>query len=502
MGRRWTALSGEEWWGSNRPGTEAILRRMELVPGALNFPAGSIYWLKPLVIGMIRALKLDRAVFEAERGQVDGTLAHAFERALGTLVGAAGMELRETAELLPQTRKASLMKPRYVSAFYLPQFHPTPQNDAWWGAGYSEWRACTTAASMYPGHLQPMRPGALGYYDLRATEVMGAQGALAKAAGVDGFCVYHYWFDPARLLETPMEKLLTRPDIDFPFYLCWANEPWRRNWDGLSGEILMPQDYRDGFEARLVASTLPYMRDPRYQRPDGQRPRFVIYRPGEMPDPTASIKRMRAAWRKAGIGEVELGAVHFHVKDRSEVPRGAVDFWVEMPPHGLVKGEDYLFGGPGGNRMGTASPATDFGGLIYDYAAVATRAVSRGYRAGLPEQTIAGIMPAWDNTARRGPKGHIAYGANPARFRRWLRDLARLRLAGSYRGELMINAWNEWAEKAVLEPSETFGRMYLDVLAELCAPKPSFGVSESEPALCTVLPPPETAPGREASWHG
>ena len=455
------------WWGGNRGKTEALLQRVEAVEaaGAFRFPAGSIYWAKPAILQMLRALRIGPELFEPETGQVDGTLAHAVERVIGGLAAAGHWQIRQMSELAAQSPVA-LPKPRFVSAFYLPQFHPIPENDRWWGAGYTEWRAVNQAQSAFPGHIQPMRPGALGYYDLRATEVLAAQAKMARRAGIDAFCVYHYWFDPKRVLEAPLDNLLHRREIEFPFYLCWANESWRRNWDGLSGEVLLNQCYVPGFEARLVHSTLPYMRDPRYSRPDGTRPRFVLYRPEDMPEPAKNISRMRAAWRTAGIGEVELGAVAFHVRGKAAVPEGSLDFYVEMPPHGLVGPEELLFGGPLGNQMGDAGPASGFQGLIYDYAAVARKSLSQRYRSSLPQNTIAGIMPAWDNSARRGLSAHIARGGSPATFRAWLTGLQKQGFTSSYRGELFINAWNEWAEKAVLEPSETFGSAYLDILSE------------------------------------
>lgn len=149
------------------------------------------------------------------------------------------------------------------------------------------------------------------------------------------------------------------------------------------------------------------------------------------------------------------------------VERGLFDFHIEMPPHGLVEAASYDFGGPAGNLMGDAGPADGFAGLIYDYNKVAERSLTPRYRRRLPEHTIAGIMPGWDNTARRGARAHIARGANPASFRHWLRRLQETSLETSYRGELFINAWNEWAEKAVMEPTEVFGRLNLDVLAEV-----------------------------------
>lgn len=455
-----------DWWGSNKSKTHALLRRVELdrIGEDFDFPAGSIYWVKPLMLGMIRALKLTDALFEPEQGQIDGTLAHAFERAIGGLAAAAGQDIRQTSQL--RDAKPAPRAPRYTSAFYLPQFHPIPENDAWWGAGYTEWRAITDTASAFPGHLQPARPADLGYYDLRLPTVMGDQARLARSAGIDAFCVYHYWFGGQRLLQQPLDRLRESPEIDFPFYLCWANESWRRNWDGLSGEVLMPQDYAPGFEAALAESTLPYMSDPRYQRPDGRRPRFVIYRPEDLPAPTQNIARLRKAWHAAGIGDVELGAVSFHVGGASEVPHALFDFWIEMPPHGLVDDSAYLFGSAAGNRLADAGPAPGFAGLIYDYQAVARRSQSASYRKSLPDKTIVGIMPSWDNTARRRARAHIARGGTPASFRHWLRQLQDGPLQHSYRGELFINAWNEWAEKAMLEPSHTFGHLYLDVLAE------------------------------------
>ena len=457
-----------EWWGSNRAKTEAVLRRLELniSSTAARFPAGSIYWLKPLMIGMIRGLRLTDDMFEPEQGQIDGTLAHAVERALGPIAHAAGQQVRE-ASTLPTGYRPAPAAPRYVSAFYLPQFHPIPENDRWWGRGFTEWRGVSAAVSAFPGHLQPMRPADLGYYDLRATDIMADQAALARSAGIDAFCVYHYWFGGRRLLQTPLDKLLRCPDVDFPFYLCWANESWRRNWDGLSGEILAAQDYTPGFEAAFVQSTLPYLRDARYQRPDGRRPRVIIYRPSDMPAPEQNVARMRRAWREAGIGEVELGAVCFHIDGASPVAEDLFDFWIEMPPHAVVKPESYVFGGPSGNLLNDAAPAQGFNGLIYEYSRVADHALSARYRSDLPDRTIAGIMPSWDNTARRGPTAHIARGANPATFRRWLTGLTDKALPGSYRNELFINAWNEWGEKAVMEPTEVFGRLNLDVLAEV-----------------------------------
>lgn len=458
------------WWGSNRAGVARLLRRVGVRtdPDHLSFAAGSIYWLKPMLLTMIRGLRLTLHDFETEAGQLDGTTAHAFERVLGGLTEAAGLEIRQTSQIRaadPAPAPAPHRRATLVSAFYLPQFHRTPENDAWWGPGYTEWMATARARPVHDGQDQPVLPDDLGFYDLRQTQVMAEQAALARGAGVDAFCVYHYWFDGRRILEAPMQNLLARPEVDFPFYLCWANESWRRNWDGLTGEVLLEQGYGPGFEAALAADLAPWMRDPRYLRPDGTRPRLVIYRPEDLPDPAANIARLRAALADLGLGAVEMGAVRFHVEGAHPVADDTFDFWIEMPPHGLVTGGAYLYGGPQGNRLGF-DPVPGFQGLIYDYEKVIETSLSPDHAARLPANTIAGVMPSWDNTARRGLRAHLAFGAHPAAFRRWLYGLSEHRLATSYRGEVMINAWNEWAEKAMLEPGGAFGRANLDMVRE------------------------------------
>ncbi len=457
-------LAGDRWWGSNRDVVRDILARVELTPDPdrLSFPAGSIYWLKPLMISMLRGLRLDAGSFPPEAGQVDGTTAHGVERALGYFAQAAGQRVLQTGEVDREVVSPP-PRPSFVSAFYLPQFHPTPENDAWWGQGFTEWRSVTQAAPCFPDHHQPFLPGDLSFYDLRVPEVMGQQFSLANAAGIDAFCVYHYWFDGERLLEKPLDNLLTRPDIPFGFYLCWANESWRRNWDGLSGDVLVEQTYRLGFEDALVADTIPYFTDPRYAHPDGKRPRFVIYRPSDMPDPAHSIRRMRQAWVETGIGEVELGAVLFHGDDRGAEFADLFDFMIEMPPHGLVKPGMYLAGGDAKTGAFTPGIYPGFEGMIYDYITVAETSGTAPDDIDAAH-VIPGLMPSWDNTARRGMAAHIAYGANPATFAKWLDTCLRNRVPDGYRRELFLNAWNEWGEKAVLEPSKQFGAANLDVL--------------------------------------
>lgn len=451
-----------KWWGENREVVDLLLARRQLkrLSDTPYFAGGSIFWIKPFALSMLKSLDINADDFEPEQGQLDGTTAHAVERLVGELVRLSGQKIVQTSEL---GRPAALPKPpAYVSAFYLPQFHQVAQNNEWWGQGYTEWHAVSRARPVFDGHDHPQRPSDLGQYDL-APDVMGLQAALAKDAGIDAFCVYFYWFDGQRLLERPIDQLHQRPDIAFPHYLCWANESWRRNWDGLSGEVLMPQHYAPGFEGQLAKDVAMYFRDPRYVRPDGRRPRFIIYRPSDLPDPVMNIAKLRSAWLDLGVGEVEIGAVRFHVADSQ--PDDLVDFWVEMPPHGLFDPADCL---DADNLPAGLDP--EFKGVLYDYAALAKRSVDPNYIRSLPKNTVRGVMPSWDNTPRRGLHAHIAHGATPAGFRDWLFALRRAGFENSYRGELFVNAWNEWGESAVLEPSERYGHLNLQAIRDVTRP--------------------------------
>ncbi|MDG1738400.1 MAG: glycoside hydrolase family 99-like domain-containing protein [Paracoccaceae bacterium] len=452
------ALQSNKWWGVNKSNVDNVLARIGLSIASHKpyFPSGSMYWIKPFTLGMLKSLQLGPSDFEDETGAVDGTTAHAVERVVGELALAAGHKIIETTALMRRQPKAAEPSPDYVSAFYLPQFHQVRENDGWWGAGYTEWTAVKSAKKQFADHLLRRPASNTGCYDLADANVMVQQAKMAKANGIDAFCVYFYWFGRKRLLKKPIDQLLASPDVQFPFYLCWANESWRRSWDGLSGDVLIEQRYPVAFENDLANETAAYLRDLRYQKPDGKRLRFVIYRPADLPNPSDNIANLRSAWRKLGFGEVEIGGVIFHTNDK--IPEQLVDFWIEMPPHGFIQPNDYL------NESNAPNGLSDqFRGVIYDYRNLTSRTSNERN----PDNTIAGVMPSWDNSPRRGPNGHIAYGATPAGFRKWLRETQTHRLKNSYRNELMINAWNEWGESAVLEPCERFGNLNLRAVREI-----------------------------------
>ena len=333
-----------------------------------------------------------------------------------------------------------------VIAFHLPQFHPIPENDAWWGRGFTEWSNVTKATPQFRGHLQPRLPADLGYYDLRLPEALRAQADLARRTGVDAFCFHYYWFAGRRLLERPLDAFAADPEIDLPFALCWANENWTRRWDGAESDILIAQQHSPEDDLAAIDDIARYMRQPRYLQVEG-RPLLLIYRPDILPDAAATVQRWRARARELGLGELFLlCTTAFGFTDYEGY---GFDGVVEFPPHAISLGEitDAV------ERLNA-----QFTGRVYDYEAVVEAKVEE-----LAERQdgrfFPGVMPAWDNEARKPGAGHAFHNAAPEPYRRWLEAAldATRRLSPPGERMVFVNAWNEWAEGAYLEPDRWFG---------------------------------------------
>jgi glycosyltransferase involved in cell wall biosynthesis len=336
-------------------------------------------------------------------------------------------------------------------AFYLPQFHPIPENDAWWGKGFTEWTNVTKASPQYAGHYQPHLPDELGFYDLRVPAVQERQAELAKIYGVSAFCFYFYWFAGKRLLETPILQWLHNPKITMPFCLCWANENWSRRWDGLDAELLIGQEHTPEDDIAFIAYVSQYLRDPRCVRING-KPLLLVYRPGLLPDPRATAQRWRQWCRDNGVGEIHLTLTQsFDMLDPHEY---GFDAAVEFPPNNM---------GPPDitDRVEKLNP--DFDGTIYDYDFYVDRSEQFPER---PYTVFRGAFPSWDNEARRVGRGVSFLGATPEKFRRFVRNAASEALKAASPDEriIFINAWNEWAEGTHLEPDRRYGFAWLEAL--------------------------------------
>jgi glycosyltransferase involved in cell wall biosynthesis/SAM-dependent methyltransferase len=349
--------------------------------------------------------------------------------------------------LLHATPPAST--PVRLICFYLPQFHAIPENDAWWGEGFTEWTNVRAGKPQFEGHYQPHEPGELGYYNLLDPEVQRRQVELAKLFGISGFCFYFYWFGGKRLLDAPVENYLKDSSLDLPFCLCWANENWSRRWDGLDSEILIAQQHSPEDDIAFIEHVALYLRDPRYIRIDG-KPLLLVYRPSLLPNAKETVARWREWCRKNGVGEIYLTYTQsFEMVDPAKY---GFDAATEFPPNNSSPP----------NITDCVAPTSDeFACTVYDGSVFVER--SEHYKQVKYTQ-FRGVCTSWDNTARRKNRGTVFLDHSPAMYQRWLEnaiaDTVKNR-ENTDEGLVFVNAWNEWAEGAHLEPDARYGYAWL-----------------------------------------
>lgn len=347
------------------------------------------------------------------------------------------------SEALP-TRDSPRNRPKAL-AFYLPQYHPIPENDEWWGKGFTEWSNVSKAQPRFPGHYQPHLPGELGFYDLRLPEVRQAQADLAREHGIHGFAYYHYWFQGKRLLERPFNEVLASGEPDFPFALCWANEAWTRNWEAETGQVLMPQHFSREDDLEHIRWLLQAFADDRYIKIDG-RPLMLVYRPALIPHIKATADLWRTEAQKAGFPDLYL----CWVESWGPPPGGPEAFGLDasvgfMPAHG-----EQIYAPIEGLRSHR----------VLDYRDSFERQLARS----VPEwKRFPSVMLSWDNTARRAFGATIFDGATPDAYEEWLRRTVDTTLnVREEENYLFLLAWNEWAEGNHLEPDQRYGRQWLE----------------------------------------
>ncbi len=346
----------------------------------------------------------------------------------------------------PVIDQAALVK---LIAFYLPQFHPIAENDKWWGRGFTEWTNVSKAVPQFVDHYQPRLPGELGFYDLRLPQVMQRQIELAKHYGVHGFCFHYYWFSGKRLLELPLNTFLDDKKMDFPFCICWANENWTRRWDGQESDVLIGQQHCPEGDIDFLHDITPILNDHRYIRVDG-KPLVIVYRPSLLPNALDTTRRWREVARASGLGELFLVMVQFDELDPGKL---GFDAAVEFPPHKLAQDMPCI-----NDSVEIANPG--YAGYVMDYRELLKRAAaveSTNY------PLIRGVFPGWDNEARKPGQGFSFHHSTPGLYQAWLGQSLDYAKKHPVHGEQMVfvNAWNEWAEGAYLEPDRKFGYAYL-----------------------------------------
>jgi len=344
-------------------------------------------------------------------------------------------------------------------AFYLPQFHPIPENDEWWGKGFTEWTNVAKAKPMFRGHYQPHIPADLGFYDLRVPETRIAQAEMAREYGIEAFCYYHYWFAGKRLLERPFAEVLESGKPDFPFCLCWANQTWTGIWHGAPERILIEQtypgydDHREHFRFLLKAFT-----DQRYVTVDG-KPLFLVFMPSEIPE----VEKVTDFWRElsidAGLNGLYLVGTSY---DTNWVPREhGFDASVAVrhpalrqpiswrrPIKRIVRNLEDKMGKP----------------TVYSYKKILPKLLENGVADGI---VYPSVIPNWDNTPRSGKNGLVLHDSNPEAFRKHFRmALEKVRNLPHEQKIVFLKSWNEWAEGNHLEPDLRFGKSYLQVLRD------------------------------------
>lgn len=353
---------------------------------------------------------------------------------------------------------------------YLPQFHTIPENDEWWGEGFTEWTNVKRGKPFYPGHYQPRVPLHDNYYDLSDLKVLEKHTRMAKKAGISGFCFYHYYFHGKKLLEKPIENYRDKSKEKFPYCLIWANQSWSRTWyrSKAGTSILQQQTYGDKKDwERHFYYLLDYFKDDRYIKIDN-KPIYIIY----IPQDIRCRRQMFTTWqmlaKENGFNGIYLIAMNtIYGKDNYS---RLYDAYMDFEPLSLFRNDrtwrSYLQGWKEAhidninvkkcsliNRIWTRN--------AYSYSflcrAIENKAKSNDIR------TYSGVFAGWDNTSRKDEAGIVVEGSTPQRFERHIKKMLRLSEKKN-RPFLFLNAWNEWSEGAYIEPDKKYGYGYLKAL--------------------------------------
>ena len=349
-----------------------------------------------------------------------------------------------------------------IIAYYLPQFHPIPENDAWWGKGFTEWTSVRNARPLYRGHRQPIEPGELGYYNLLDADVRERQAQLAREAGIEGFCYWHYWFGGKQLLEKPLQQVLASGKLDMPICIGWANESWKaKTWldqQTAPDKMLIEQTYPAGDDEAHFAAILPMLRDPRYICVDG-KPLLMIYRPLDLPDGQAWTARWQQMARKAGFDGLYLLGHTTYSHDVNTVLSLGFDA-VNLVPLGDAKRSVGL----GLCHLPTlVKHIIGQSPLVYRYRQAIRVFASRIMRR---EEVVPTLLPNWDHSPRSRMKAFVMDGSTPQAFQEHVQAIRQI-VDGKHNPLVMLKSWNEWGEGNYIEPDKQWGKQYIEALGKI-----------------------------------
>ena len=358
-------------------------------------------------------------------------------------------------------------KPRLI-AYYLPQYHPIPENDTWWGDGFTEWTNVTKALPLFKEHYQPHIPTDLAYYDLRNPEAREAQAQLARQAGIEGFCYWHYWFAGKRLLERPLNEVLQSGKPDFPFCLGWANQSWTGIWHGQPERILIEQTYPGDDDHRAhFNALLPAFSDSRYMQVDG-RPIFLVFQPSDL-TPRA-VELWRALAHSAGLAGLYLVGVVKNAQEAAVISQAGFDACTISRTAGRGRNlpiTQRVISKVLGARKAPAFYQKMFNRPFHVYQSRDLLPyIEIGDAHGL--DFFPCVMPGWDNTSRTGLNGVVWMNPSPGLFGEHLRQaIKRVEKSPPESQIIIVKSWNEWAEGNYLEPERRFGHGYLEAIRDV-----------------------------------
>ena len=355
-------------------------------------------------------------------------------------------------------------------AFYLPQFHPIPENDSWWGKGFTEWFNVAKAKPLFRGHIQPKVPTELGFYDLRLSQIQEQQAQLATSYGIHGFCYWHYWFAGKRLLNLPVDNLISNHSPDLPFCLGWANETWTGIWHGAPGKVLIEQTYPADDPQKHYECLRQYFHDKRYIRHD-QKPLFYLYKPNNIPNCSEYLASLRKFAKSDGFDDLYI------VGTWSPNPRGRFQSLQDLGLDAAV-----LINLTGRDSIDTAKAfysaalekiisSLSVGPMRISYKRAARHMLPP--LSSLPFKSYHTVIPNWDNTPRSGRRGLVVTGSSPNSFSSLLSSAYRQAFdssGGDRYSYVFLKSWNEWAEGNYLEPDIHSGREYLQAVKDAQGP--------------------------------